>query len=118
MKPEAEKPTYILHLPLFTVLWLYYVLSLSIDRFIIYLYTRSSYLYHVIIGPPATCHSFLIPQLGSNSQDLFSLPRIIPAVLPSNHSRPADTSHPSFSFFLFFFLYFTSIPRSFCVRAS
>lgn len=35
----------------------------TVDRFIIYLHTRSSYLYHVIIGPPtSSCYNFLIPQ--------------------------------------------------------
>lgn len=38
----------------------------SVDRFIIYLYSRSSYLYHVIIGPPTTsCYDFLSPVPGA-----------------------------------------------------
>ena len=49
----------------------------SLDRFIIYLYTLIVLVscYHW-----STRKSFLIPQFGSNSQNLFSPSRIIPAV--------------------------------------
>jgi hypothetical protein len=93
------------------------LLSLSVDRFIIYLYTRS-YLYHVIIGPLTTscqCYNFL-----SVPRALFSLsPRIIPAVLPSNHSRPADTSsHSSFRVSYFLSLFYIYVVFVQCILGS